>query len=242
MNNLLENLQNNVSFILVSTVLMVVVFIIAKLFEQSIEKKNGIRFSSEKTRVNKLVIMAMLSAISVLLMYFEFPLTFIAPSFYEMDLSEVPIMIGAFMLGPCSGVIMEAVKILLKLCIKGTSTAFVGDFANFILGCAFVLPASIVYHYRKTKERAVIGLIMGGIVLVIAATLMNAFYLLPKYSELYGIPVESFIKMGQNINAGIDNIVTFVLIAVAPFNVIKAVLSGTMTMILYKYLSRHLKY
>ena len=239
--NLLENLQENVTFVLVSLVLMAGVFIIAKVFELHIEKKTGIKFSSEKTKVNKLVIMAMLSAIAVVLMYFEFPLTFIAPSFYEMDLSEVPIMIGSFMLGPCAGVIMEAVKILLKLCIKGTSTAFVGDFANFILGCALVLPASIIYHYKKTKKRAAIGLVVGGLVLVFAGIFMNAFYLLPKYSELYGMPVETFIAMGQKINAGINNIMTFVVLAVAPFNLLKSVLVGTLTMVLYKYLSRHLK-
>ena len=157
MSNFLSTIQktvssakDNISFILVSLVMIVVVYFVAFGCEKIIEKKNGIKFSSDKTKINKLVIMAMFSAVAAVLMYVEFPITFIAPAFYEMDLSEVPVMIGSFMLGPCAGVIMEAVKVLLKLVLKGTSTAFVGDFANFILGCALVVPASVLYH---TKEQ-----------------------------------------------------------------------------------------
>ena len=248
MSNFLSTIQktvssakDNISFILVSLVMVVVVYFVAFGCEKIIEKKNGIKFSSEKTKINKLVIMAMFSAVAAVLMYVEFPITFIAPAFYEMDLSEVPVMIGSFMLGPCAGVIMEAVKVLLKLVLKGTSTAFVGDFANFILGCALVVPASVVYHTKKTKKRAVIGLVTGGIVLIVSGVFLNALYLLPKYSQLYGMPVETFINMGAAINPAISNIFTFVILAVAPFNLIKATVVGVITMLLYKYLSRLIK-
>ena len=248
MSNFLSTIQktvssakDNISFILVSLVMIVVVYFVAFGCEKIIEKKNGIKFSSDKTKINKLVIMAMFSAVAAVLMYVEFPITFIAPAFYEMDLSEVPVMIGSFMLGPCAGVIMEAVKVLLKLVLKGTSTAFVGDFANFILGCALVVPASVVYHTKKTKKRAIIGLVTGGIVLIVSGVFLNALYLLPKYSQLYGMPVETFIRMGAAINPAISNIFTFVILAVAPFNLIKATVVGVITMLLYKYLSRLIK-
>ena len=248
MSNFLSTIQktvsyakDNISFILVSLVMIVVVYFVAFGCEKIIEKKNGIKFSSDKTKINKLVIMAMFSAVAAVLMYVEFPITFIAPAFYEMDLSEVPVMIGSFMLGPCAGVIMEAVKVLLKLVLKGTSTAFVGDFANFILGCALVVPASVLYHTKKTKKRAVIGLVTGGIVLIVSGVFLNALYLLPKYSQLYGMPVETFINMGAAINPAISNIFTFVILAVAPFNLIKATVVGVITMLLYKYLSRLIK-
>lgn len=248
MSNFLSTIQktvssakDNISFILVSLVMVVVVYFVAFGCEKIIEKKNGIKFSSDKTKINKLVIMAMFSAVAAVLMYVEFPITFIAPAFYEMDLSEVPVMIGSFMLGPCAGVIMEAVKVLLKLVLKGTSTAFVGDFANFILGCALVVPASVLYHTKKTKKRAVIGLVTGGIVLIVSGVFLNALYLLPKYSQLYGMPVETFINMGAAINPAISNIFTFVILAVAPFNLIKATVVGVITMLLYKYLSRLIK-
>ena len=248
MSNFLSTIQktvssakDNISFILVSLVMIVVVYFVAFGCEKIIEKKNGIKFSSDKTKINKLVIMAMFSAVAAVLMYVEFPITFIAPAFYEMDLSEVPVMIGSFMLGPCAGVIMEAVKVLLKLVLKGTSTAFVGDFANFILGCALVVPASVLYHTKKTKKRAIIGLVTGGIVLIVSGVFLNALYLLPKYSQLYGMPVETFINMGAAINPAISNIFTFVILAVAPFNLIKATVVGVITMLLYKYLSRLIK-
>ena len=248
MSNFLSTIQktvssakDNISFILVSLVMIVVVYFVAFGCEKIIEKKNGIKFSSDKTKINKLVIMAMFSAVAAVLMYVEFPITFIAPAFYEMDLSEVPVMIGSFMLGPCAGVIMEAVKVLLKLVLKGTSTAFVGDFANFILGCALVVPASVLYHTKKTKKRAVIGLVTGGIVLIVSGVFLNALYLLPKYSQLYGMPVETFINMGAAINPAISNIFTFVILAVAPFNLIKATVVCVITILLYKYLSRLIK-
>ena len=84
-------------------------------------------------------------------MYFELPLWF-APSFYELDFSEIPVMICAFAMGPVAGVAAELCKVLLKLVLKGTTTAFVGDFANFVVGCSLVLPASIVYYIRKSKR------------------------------------------------------------------------------------------
>ena len=89
-----------------------------------------------------LVLMAMFSALAAVLMLWEFPIPFIAPNFYEIDLSEIPILVGSFIMGPVSGVIMEAIKIILKLLIKGTSTAYVGDFANFCIGVCLVVPAS----------------------------------------------------------------------------------------------------
>ncbi len=237
----LSSAKDNISFILVSILMIVIAYLVALGCEKLIEKKNNYKFSSEKTKINKLVLMAMLSAVAAILMYVEFPLTFVAPSFYELDLSEVPVMIGSFMLGPCAGVIMEALKVLLKLVLKGTSTAFVGDFANFILGCAFVIPASVVYHTKKTKKRAIIGLVTGGIVLIVSGVFLNALYLLPKYSQLYGMPIEAFISMGAKINPAISNVFTFVILAVAPFNLIKSVIVGVITMFLYKYLSKLIK-
>jgi riboflavin transporter FmnP len=233
--------MKNIIFVIVSFVMLAAAYMAAFVCEKLLERRGHVKFSSEKMKVNKLVVMSMLAAIAVVLMYFDFPLGFIAPSFYKLDFSEVPVLIGSFMLGPCAGVIIEAVKVILHVCLKGTATAFVGDFANFILGCAYVVPASVVYHIHRTKKMAVISLVVGGIFLVASGTLLNAWYLLPKYSELYGMPIESFIAMGNAINSSINDIYSFVALAVAPFNIIKSVIDGVITVILYKYLSRHLK-
>lgn len=234
-------MKDTVYFIVISLIMVVMAYFVAFGCEKLIEKKTHVKLSSEKTKVNKLVIMAMLSAVAVVLMYFDFPLVFLAPGFYKLDFSEVPVLIGSFLLGPCAGVIIEAVKVLLHMCLKGTTTAFVGDFANFILGCAYVVPAAVIYHLHKTKKMAVVSLIAGGVILIISGTLLNAFYLLPKYSQLYGMPVSAFIEMGSKINGSIHNLFSFVALAVAPFNLIKSVIDGVVTFVLYKYLSRHLK-
>ena len=230
MSNLLDVIRKNIEFVGISLLLMVIVFVIARASEVLIEKRNGVKFASKNTKVNKTVIMAMLSAIAVILMYFDFPIPIIAPGFYKIDFSEVPVLIGSFMLGPCAGVVIEAV-----------TTAFVGDFANFILGCMYVVPASIIYHIKKTRKMAVVSLAIGGIILVIAGMALNAWYLLPKYSELYGLPMDTLIAMGTKVNASIKDVFSFVALAVAPFNVIKAVIDGVITVVLYKYLSHQLK-
>ncbi len=241
MQELLDTIQKNIEFVGISLLLMIIVFAVAKGSEILIEKKTGVKFTTEKTKVNKTVIMAMLSAIAVILMYFDFPIPFIAPGFYKIDFSEIPVLIGSFMLGPCAGVIIEAVKVILHFCMKGTTTAFVGDFANFILGCMYVVPASIIYHTKKTRKMAIVSLISGGVILVIAGMLLNAWYLLPKYSELYGIPLDTLIAMGTKVNASIKDVFSFVALAVAPFNIIKALIDGVVTVVLYKYLSHQLK-
>ena len=241
MQGLLDTIQKNIEFVGISLLLMIGVFAIARGSEVLIEKKTDVKFTSEKTKVNKTVIMAVVSAIAVILMYFDFPIPFIAPGFYKIDFSEIPVLIGSFMLGPCAGVIIEAVKVILHFCMKGTTTAFVGDFANFILGCMYVVPAAIIYHTKKTRKMAMISLIAGGVILVIAGMLLNAWYLLPKYSELYGIPLDVLIAMGTKVNASITDVFSFVALAVAPFNIIKALIDGIVTVILYKYLSHQLK-
>lgn len=195
--------------------------------------------NSDKIRI--MVCVGMLAAISVMLMLAEFALPFIAPSFYELDFSEVPILIGAFALGPVAGMLTELVKILLNLVINGTDTAFVGEFANFIFGCALVVPAALIYKRKKSRKNAIIGLIAGTIAMTAAAVFINALVLLPAYAKAFNMPVSAFVDMGAAINPAIDGIWTFVLLAVAPFNIIKGVLVSVITILLYKHVSPILK-
>ena len=237
----MQVLKENVSFLIASIAIVAAIYFVALGFQKLIEKRTNRRFHSEKTKVNHLVIIAMFTAISVVLMYIDFPLPFLAPPFYRIDFSEVPILIGAFMLGPCAGVIMEALKNLLMLVIKGTSTAFVGELANFIVGSLLVVPAAVVYHFHRTKKMAVISLIVGAICMTAGGVILNAVYLLPKYSQLYGMPVSAFIEMGSAINSSVKDIYSFVAICVGPFNLFKSVVVGVIVMLLYPHLSRLLK-
>ncbi len=176
-------------------------------------------------------------AIAAILMYWEFPLPF-APFFYELDFSEVPVLICSFSLGPVAGVVCEFVKVLLKLVIKGTSTAFVGDFANFATGCSFILPATIIYHRFKTRRGALAGMAAGTGILTVFGSLFNAVYLIPAFATLYEMPLEEIVGIGTSINPAITSVGTLVLLAVAPFNLLKGVVVSLLTFLLYKHIER----
>ena len=183
---------------------------------------------------------AICGAIASVLHILDFPLLFLAPEFYKLDFSELPVMLCGFYLGPTSAVACEAVKIVLKLLLKGTSTAFVGDFANFFVGCSLVLPAAIVYHTKKSRTSALLGLLTGTVILTVFGSMFNAIYLLPKFSQLFGLPLDAIIGMGGKINGSITSLQTFVLLAVAPLNLIKGAAISLLTILLYKKVARPL--
>jgi len=230
--NLFLSIQDNLSFVLVAAAIVVALALIAKATEHFFKDKRKI---SPARRVS---LVAMCAAVATVLHIFDFPLPFLAPTFYKLDFSELPVLLCSFYLGPVAGVVCEAVKILLKLLVKGTSTAFVGDFANFAVGCALVLPASICYHIRKTKKTAIGGLVLGTLVMTIFGSLFNAIYLLPKFAQLYGMSLESIVAMGSDINGGITSVSTLVLYAVVPLNLIKGSLVSLLTMLLYKRIEK----
>ena len=209
--------------------------------EDSFTGKGEKRMNTKRKMTTKMITqIGMLGAIAVVLMLFDIPLPF-APSFYKIDFSEVPVMIGTFALGPAAGAAIELVKCLLKLVIKGTDTAFVGDIANFIIGCALIVPAGIVYKMKKTRKGAIVGMVCGTVVLTVVGCLMNAFVLLPAYAKAFGMPIDALVGMGSAVNPAITDIRTFALLAVAPFNFLKGALVSVITFVLYKYVSPILK-
>lgn len=200
-------------------------------------EKRSIRMKNQK--IGWITKVAILSAMASVLMLVEFPLPFIAPSFYELDFSEVPVLIGAFALGPLAGVAIEAIKILLNFMMNGSITGGVGELSNFVLGVVFVLPAAMMYHRNKTKKSALIGLITGGLTMVVLGCFINAYVMIPLYSSL--MPLDAIIAQAAAIWPVIDSVFDFVLLCVAPFNIIKAVLVSLITMVIYKRLSPLLK-
>lgn len=195
--------------------------------------------TSKKTRT--IVEIGMLGAIATVLMLFEFPLPFIAPPFYQMDFSEVPVLVGAFALGPMAGAVIELVKILINLLINGTQTAFVGEIGNYIIGCSFIMPAALIYKKRKTKKNAVLALIVGTVSMTVLGCFLNAYLLLPTYAAAFGMSLDEIIGFGTAINASIDDVMSFAAIAVAPFNLIKGVIVSVITLLIYKHISPILK-
>lgn len=237
-NGLLQSIADNVIFVLVCVGVAAALFLIACGTEKAVQKKNGVTERILTTR--KITMIGLFSALAVILHMLDFPVPF-APGFYQLDFSEIPTLVGAFAFGPVAGVMIEFCKILLKLVIKGTSTAFVGDLANFVIGCSLVLPASILYMFKKTKKRAIAACVAGSVIMTVFGSAFNGVYLLPAFSKLFGMPLEAIIAAGAEINGNIHNITSFVIFAVAPMNIVKSVAASGVTMLIYKPLSPILK-
>ena len=240
MNELCKSVTENLVFVLEFLAVIIALFALAVLLEKVAQKVRGVKEPLFNTR--KLAMIGMFSALAMILHLFDFPL-FFAPGFYKLDFSELPILIGTFAFGPTAGVLMEFIKILLKLFVKGTSTAFVGDLANFVVGCSFILPASAVYAFRKNKKSAIIACVVGTLVMTIFGTAFNAIYLLPAFSKLYGMPLEDILTMGAAVNPLVTDgsILSFVAACVAPLNIIKGVSVSVVTLLIYKPLSPIIK-
>ena len=234
MKKLWSELQSNLAFVLVCGGIIIVLSLLAHFAEQFLPAKRKV------TKAKRVSIVGLCAAIATVLHILDFPLLFLAPEFYKLDFSELPVLLCGFYLGPSAAVACEGIKILLKLLLKGTSTAFVGDFANFAVGCSFVLPAIVIYHLKKTRKGALLGLLTGTVILSVFGSAFNAIYLLPKFAQLYGMPLDTIISTGTKIHAGINDITTFVLFCVAPLNIVKGVSVSILTLLLYKRVEKTL--
>lgn len=190
----------------------------------------------ERSRTRTITQVAMLGAVAGVLMNFEFPIPFLAPPFYQLDFSEIPVLVGSFAMGPLAGVLIELVKVLIHLVTKGTTTAFVGDIANFLLGCSFAVPAGLIYryHYVKSRKHAVVGMAVGTVITTILACIVNAFVLLPAYGKAFGMPVEAFIEMGGAVHGSVNSLLSFVAIIIVPFNLFKYTVISIIVFLIYK--------
>jgi len=234
MNELWTQIGENLQFVGMCILIIGLLGMISSYVERFLPEKRKV------TPARRVSIIGICAAIATVLHVLDFPLLFMAPDFYKLDFSELPVLLCGFYLGPSATVACEGVKILLKLLVKGTSTAFVGDFANFFVGCSFVLPATIWYHAHKSKHSAIIGLVLGTASMTVIGTAFNAIYLLPKFAQLYGIPLDAIIGMGSAIHASIHNVTTFVVLCVAPLNLVKGTMVSVLTLLLYKRVARPL--
>lgn len=244
LNNFSHAMENEASFVLAVIVFIAALFALAIAADLSY-RKNMKKINPEAagyiSSTKKITIVGAFSALAAILMYLEIPL-FFAPSFYKIDFSEIPVLICGFLLGPTSAAVSEAIKILIKLIIHPTSTAFVGEFANFVVGCAFVIPASIIYQRHKTRKRAVVGMVSGTLISTVLGMFTNAYILLPAFAVLYGgMPVEALISMGTEVNPSINGMFTFILLAVTPLNLLKFGLVSVVVFLIYKKISILLK-
>lgn len=239
MKDLINQVTSNALYVVSFVAIIAGLFVCSIIAEKLIQRKSGVTDRTSAAR--RAASVGLLSALSAILMLFEIPMPF-APAFYKLDMSELPILIGAYAFGPAAGVLIEFIKIVLKLFMKGTSTAFVGELANFAVGVSFILPASVIYYTRKNKKTAAISCVVGTVCITLFGTFFNAVYLLPAFAKLYGMPLEAILAMGKEVNplAG-SNIYSFVFACVAPLNLIKGTLNSVLTLLVYKKLSPILK-
>ena len=210
---------------------------------EQIERKAGMmqqKSTGKKMALSTLTKIALLAAVAGVLMLFEAPLWF-APSFYKLDLSELAVMVGALSMGPAAGAMIELIKILLNFVLNGTITGGVGEFANFLIGCSFVVPAAWIYRRQRNIKGMMLGMAAGIVCMVLLGSVINYYILLPVYATVFGQPLEFFIQMGNALNPAIVDLKTFILFAVAPFNLLKGIIISALTFLLYRELGRQLE-
>lgn len=176
-----------------------------------------------------------LSAVSFVLMFFEV-VVFPAVPFYKIDISQSVVMIGGFALGPIAAIIINFIKSLLHLTVS--SSAGVGELADFITGICLTVPAAIIYKRKKTRSRALIGMGVGIIMMTIAAVFANYYILLPFFSALFHIDIADIVAMGTKMIPAIDSVFKFLLLCTAPFNIIKGIVCSLVCYLLYKRVSK----
>lgn len=196
--------------------------------------------------IYKVTLTAVLSAISFVLMFLEFPIPII-PSFIKFDVSDLPALFGAFALGPVYGIIIELLKNLLHIVIKGTSSAFIGELSNFLLGAVLCLAAGLIYKSKKTKKTAVIACFAGSLAMGLLCLPINYFLVYPAYVKFYNMPLEAIIGMYQAIFGRVAEIPTSnalfncLIIFNVPFTFCKGVVDSLLCMLIYKPLSKFIK-
>ena len=180
-----------------------------------------------------LTLVAIFSAISFGLMYLDFAIPVLIPTFVKMDFSELPALIASFALGPGAGVLVCLIKNLFHLAI--TTTSGVGELANFLIGAALVFPAGMIYKYHHNKKFAIIACFAGAIIMGLVSYPINLWISYPFYYNF--LPKERILAMYQDILGWVDSIELSLLVFNVPFTMVKGLLVATMTVLIYKPLS-----
>ena len=193
--------------------------------------------SASRSRTHKLTVTAMLSTVAFLLMFIEFPIPALIPSFVKLDISDLPELLAAFSLGPVYGMTVTFLKNLLHILIKGTSSAYVGELFNFVMGSVFAFSAGFIYQRRKSRKSALIGSLVGAILMAVLSVPLNYYLVYPAYVVCYGLPLEAIIGMYQAILPSADSLIKCLVIFNLPFTFCKGILDVVLCFLIYKPLS-----
>lgn len=202
------------------------------------------RYTTKKNRAEYLAKIAAYTAISyILYVLCKFSLPMMFPSFLDIQISELPALIAGFSMGPISGCLVIVLKCLLKLPLSGTM--FVGEATDILLGICFVLPSSLIYNARKNKITALIGLIVGSVLVTIMSIIVNRFISIPFYVEvMFGGSFAPLINMMSALykDITVDNFYFwYLLVGILPFNILRCAIVSAVTYLLYPRLQRPLR-
>ncbi len=194
-------------------------------------------FSTEK-----IAITAILTAISfILYAVVKFNLPMIFPAFLEIQFSDMPALLGGFAWGPIVGCTVVVLRCVLKMIFGLSSTACVGEFADILVGIAFVLPASLIYQKIKSKKGAILALVLGSSTAVLCSILANWLILIPFFVKAYGMG--QIIGMVSSLYEGVteETFYNFYIpFATIPFNALRCFICSIITYFVYKPLSKAL--
>lgn len=188
---------------------------------------------TSKIGARQIAASGMLAAVAIILQYIELPIPMLMPSFIKFDFSDLPALIGAFAFGPVTGIVIELVKNLLHCAVSQSAT--VGELSNFILGAVFTGTAGLIYKNKKNKKNAIIGGIVGAVVMGIISIPSNYFVVYPFYYNF--MPEEVVLGMYQAILPAMKSIMQCLIVFNLPFTIIKGLLSVVITLFIYKPLS-----
>ena len=189
------------------------------------------------SRTRYIAVVGMLSAISYVLMFLEFPLPMLIPEFVKMDFSDLPALIAAFSLGPVAGVLVGLIKNLLHL--FNTHSGGVGELANFMLCASFVWTAGMIYKFKKNRKTAIAAVFFSAVVMALISVPVNYFITYPVYQNF--MPIEAIIAMYQKINPSVNGLLECLVVFNMPFTLGKALASAIITIFVYKPLSPVIK-
>ena len=190
----------------------------------------------KRISTRSLVVTAMLSAVAFVLMFIEFPVPFM-PSFIKLDISDLPPLLGSFALGPIYGVVIELLKNLLHILIKGTSSNYVGELFNFLCGSFMCFSAGVIYHFKRSRMGALIASLVGCVIMAVGSLPLNYFLVYPAYEVFFGLPMPAIIGMYQAILPSVDSLLECLLIFNVPFTFFKGMLDVIICFFIYKPLS-----
>lgn len=188
-------------------------------------------------RVKMLAFIALMGAVSTVLMLLRFPLPFLPP-FMSFDLSGVMEIMAGFLFGPLAALAVIVLKILLQLLIQGSLSFGAGEVQGLLLSCSYVLPAMVVYYFRKSKQSAAIGMALGTVTVAIVAVFTNLYLIIPYYAAMMGTTMEDIVAMCTAVNPAVKSAAGMVIMGIIPFNLIKYGVTSAVTFLVYKRISK----